>query len=93
MYPDKQQGDTWWSRFQTLLDTQTEWPTLYLFKFIVPKAGLDDIKQVFEGHTVTVRASTRGNYLSVTAQMEMQSSEEVISVYRAAGEVEGVVAL
>ena len=76
-----------------LLDEQTEWPTRYVFKFIVPRAGQEALERVFGDHPVIVRASTRGNYVSVTAQMEMQSSDEVIEVYQAAGRVEGVISL
>lgn len=83
----------WWTRFQTLLDDQTQWPTRYLFKFIAPRASLDDLQAVFGQHPVDVRASQKGNYVSVTAEMEMHSSDEVIAVYKAAGRVEGVISL
>ncbi len=86
-------GAAWWQRFQGLLDDQTEWPTRYIFKFIVPKAGLNALKEVFGDHPVKVRASTRGNYVSVTARMEMQSSQEVIDIYQSAAQVEGVISL
>lgn len=83
----------WWDRFRTLLDGQNEWPAPYLFKFIVPRSGLEELKDVFGEHPVIVRASTRGRYVSVTAKMKMGSSDEVIEVYRAAGAVDGVIAL
>ncbi len=86
-------GESWWENFAALLDDQNDWPAAYLFKFIVPKAGLEQMKGVFDGHPVKVRASNQGNYLSVTARLEMNSSDEVIAVYKAAGEVEGVVSL
>lgn len=82
-----------WQGFQDLLDDQHDWPEEYLFKFIVPRAGLDQMTEVFGGHPVKVRASTRGNYVSVTARMLMNSSDEVIAIYTAAAEVEGVVSL
>lgn len=92
MYYTNAEG-AWWERFRELLDGQNEWPGPYLFKFIVPRAGLEDLKEVFGEHPVLVRASTRGRYVSVTATMEMESSDEVIGIYRAAGQVEGVIAL
>jgi len=88
-----QDDEDWWTNFQKLLDDQNNWPTEYLFKFIVPRAGLEAIQQVFGDHPVTVRASSRGNYVSVTAKMMMNSSDEVVDVYTAAAEVEGVVSL
>lgn len=93
MQNEPQNNRAWWRRFQALLDDQTEWPSKYLFKFIVPRAGLNELKAVFGEHPVKVRASTKGNYVSVTAKMEMQSSDEVIHIYRAAGEVDGVISL
>lgn len=83
----------WWSHFHDLLDRQTEWPNEYTFKFIVPRAGLEELQEVFGDHPVTVRASSRGRYVSVTAHMQMHSAEEVINIYHAAGEVEGVISL
>lgn len=91
--PDPRHDADWWRNFRTLLDEQNDWPTEYLFKFIVPRAALDEMKAVFGAHPVTVRASSKGRYLSVTARMQMASSEEVVAVYTAAGRVEGVIAL
>ncbi len=85
-------GEAWFVRFQALLDEQTDWPADYLFKFIVPAKELDEMKEVL-GEEVKVRSSSRGNYMSVTANRYMASSREVIAVYKAAGEVDGVIAL
>lgn len=83
----------WWSSFQELLDDQTEWPSEYLFKFIVPKDDLEDLKSVFGHVEVEERASRKGNYISVTTRMEMHSSDEVIAIYKAAGAIDGVISL
>lgn len=86
-------GEEWWDNFQRLLDDQIDFPSEYIFKFIVPSANLDDLKNVFGHYPVEVRRSSKGNYVSVTARMEMNSSEEVIAVYSAAAEVEDVISL
>ncbi|MGI9173797.1 MAG: DUF493 family protein [Rhodothermales bacterium] len=86
-------GEAWWIRFQELLDDQTEWPSPYLFKFIVPTSNVDEMKALFDDHPVKTRPSKAGNYTSVTALLEMQSSDEVIAVYAAAAEVDGVISL
>lgn len=93
MGPLSEQDSAWWSRFQSLLDDQVEWPEEYLFKFIAPQASLEDLKAVFGRYPIEVRASSKGNYYSVTARMRMHSSDEVIAVYKAAAEVEGVISL
>ena len=87
------QGKAGWERFQNLLDDQMEWPSVYVFKFIAPQAGLDELRAIFGEHPVRVRASRRGNYISVTAHIEMHSSYEVIALYKAAAVVEGVILL
>lgn len=93
MQPLASQDGDWWARFRALLDDQNEWPDTYLFKFIVPTDELDQVRAIFEGHPLRVRASRKGNYMSVTARMQMESSDEVIDVYKAAAQVEGVISL
>lgn len=86
-------GQEWWDNFQRLLEDQIDFPSEYIFKFIVPSGNLEDLKSVFGHYPVEVRESRRGNYVSVTARMEMNSSDEVIAVYSAAAEVEDVISL
>lgn len=90
---DSSSSAEWWDRFQGLLDDQNDWPASYVFKFIVPSDNLDELKRVFGEHPVRTRPSRKGNYTSVTAKMEMHSSDEVVAVYQAAGRVEGVISL
>ena len=95
MVPDKDSTDSgeWWGNFQRLLESELDWPGEYVFKFIVPKSGLEEMKSVFEGEEIVVRASSAGNYLSVTARLQVDTSEDVIAIYTAAGEIEGVISL
>ena len=86
-------SEEWWSKFRQLLEEQADWPSEYLFKFIVPKAGLEALREVFGDEETIVRASTRGKYLSVTARVTVQSPDEVIAVYTEAGKIEGVISL
>lgn len=83
----------WWANFQQLLDDNNEWPVHYIFKFIVPKVGLAELKTIFKDHSIDVKASSKGNYLSLTMHIFVESSDEVVEVYKAAGQVEGVIAL
>ena len=93
MEPIRKPGNTSWERFQDLLDDQMDWPSLYVFKFIVPHGALDQLKAIFGRHPVQVRTSRAGNYASVTARMEMHSSYEIIALYKAAAVIEGVILL
>jgi putative lipoic acid-binding regulatory protein len=91
--PGRQSDQGWWQNFKELLDDQNDWPTEYLFKFIVPRDGVEKMKKVFGEHPVRIRVSKKGNYASVTAKIEMGSSEEVVAIYTAAADVEGVLSL
>jgi putative lipoic acid-binding regulatory protein len=90
--PDGESQD-WWEQFQDLLDEQTEWPTEYLFKFIVPRPELPELKEALDEKPDKERASRKGNYVSVTMSRHVTSSDEVIDVYQSVAEVEDVIAL
>lgn len=84
-------------RFQSLrtkLDKHYAWPALYMFKFIVPAGKAQDLRQLFPLHiTSTEKQSEKGNYVSLTYQMMMPSSQSVIDVYQRVSVIEGIVAL
>jgi putative lipoic acid-binding regulatory protein len=82
-----------WGSLREKLDQHYAWPALYTFKFIVPKEKEHEVTSLFPNHTATIRPSKNGNYISITLQMMMPSTESVISVYMATTEVEGIIAL
>lgn len=80
--------------FKERLDGYYDWPCSYLFKFIAPSDRLEELVAIFDAEVdVQTRESRRGNYVSVTAEVEMGSSDEVVGVYRRAGEIDGVMPL
>jgi len=79
--------------FHQKLDQQYNWPALYMFKFIVPRGKEQGIKRLFPKNDILEKLSTKGNYSSLTIQMMLNSSEEVIRIYTEAGQVEGVISL
>lgn len=91
--PEAEDDAAWWARFKELLDDQNDWPAQYTFKFIAPAGRVDELKEVFGDHPVRVRASSKGNYKSVTAQIRMSSSEEVLAIYEEASSIDGVISL
>ena len=90
---EDEKPEEWWDRFQDLLDDQSEWPSDYTFKFIAPAAELENLKAVFGHHTISIRPSRKGNYASVTATMQMHSSDEILAVYKSASKIPGLVSL
>jgi len=83
----------WINGFREKLDQHYSWPSLYMFKFIVPAGKEEEVKQLFPMHTATEKPSRQGNYTSVTIQMMMPSSDAVIDIYLKASKIEGIVAL
>lgn len=76
-----------------MLDQEHQWPTWYLFKFIVPRGKEDEVIALFPEAETSVKASSKGKYRSVTAKMMMLSSSDVLDIYEKAGHIEGVIAL
>ena len=85
--------EAWEMKFRERLDRAHVWPSLYTFKFIVKSGKEDEIRRLFPMHTNTARLSRNGNYTSLTFQMMMPSSDAVISVYRKAATIDGIIAL
>ncbi len=79
--------------FRKKLDSLHAWPSLYMFKFIVPSGKEEEVYALFPNNELKTKTSSQGNYVSVTAQVMMPSSEHVVRKYREAYEIEGVLAL
>ena len=78
---------------QAKLDEVHTWPCPYMFKFIAPMSRVDELTQLLKGRPFTTRYSKNARYVSFTAEWEVRSSEEVISLYREAAKIKGVIAL
>lgn len=86
-----------YEKLKAQLDEGFEWPTIYMFKFIIPAdnkrlAKLESLFNTKEAR-VTTRQSRNGNYISITAKEMMMSPERVIDRYLEAEKIEGLIAL
>lgn len=81
------------SAFKKQLDDHYEWPSKYLFKFIVPSGREGEFEGIFPGEVLKFRSSKGGKYVSISADVVMTSSEEVMDIYRKAYKIEGVISL
>ena len=79
--------------FKEKLDQEHEWPTTYMFKFIVPHGKEDEVRQLFPKTQVTTKASREGKYVSVTSKMYIRSADEVVEIYQKAKLIEGIISL
>ncbi|HTH55978.1 MAG TPA: DUF493 family protein [Cyclobacteriaceae bacterium] len=83
----------WRESLREKLEQYYAWPALYTFKFIVPKGKENEVKSLFPNHESSERSSKNGNYTSVTINMMVNSSDEVISVYQKVSTIEGIIVL
>lgn len=86
-------NEEWITSFREKLEQHYAWPSLYIFKFIVPAGQEHRVKELFPNHEASERGSSQGKYTSVTIQMMMPSSESVIDIYKKASAIEGLIAL
>ncbi len=72
---------------------QTDFPTLYMFKFIVPIGKEHEVAGLLPHNEAALKKSTKGNYVSVTIKAMMPTSESIISIYVRAAAIEGIISL
>lgn len=80
-----------------LLET-SEWPSEYLFKFIVlsDKQKIKDLEDIFNnmGAIIYTKASKNGKYTSVSMHVVMKDPDAVVEKYKEVAEkIEGVISL
>ncbi|WP_143959402.1 DUF493 family protein [Litoribacter populi] len=79
--------------FKEKLEAQTNFPSVYMFKFIIPNGRQDEIAALLPNCDMTVKESTKGTYVSATIKAMMPSSDAVMDVYERASTIEGVISL
>ena len=86
-----------YDRLKEELEKNTDWPTKYMYKFIMPnkEENIDKVKQNFGNQDVDLKKnySKTGKYVSVTLVTEEKNPEAVINRYKSMEEIEGLVAL
>ena len=79
------------------LEESLKFPSIYMFKFIVPGdlKKVAEVEALFNTKTsqVSTKQSSTGKFISVTAKEVMNSSLEIISKYREAEHIEGLISL
>ncbi|MEO0813093.1 MAG: DUF493 family protein [Myxococcota bacterium] len=80
-------------RLRELLDAEYQWPALYTFKFIVPSAQAEQVERLFPPGASSRRNSAKGNYVTVSATLNVGSAESVIAMYEDAAHIEGLISI
>ena len=86
-----------YNRLKAELDLSNSWPALYLYKFIVP-TDVDNIVRVEEafdcmGAVIKTTKSKTGKFTSISVDVMMKDSQEIIDKYIEVSTLEGIISL
>ncbi len=92
-----QNTQEFYDRLKVELDLSNTWPAIYLFKFIVPT--LDDniirVEEAFDcmGAVIKTTQSKTGKFTSVSVDVMVKDSQEIIDKYIEVSTIEGIISL
>ncbi|MBR9997500.1 MAG: DUF493 domain-containing protein [Cyclobacteriaceae bacterium] len=79
--------------FKTQLENHYDFPTEYLFKFIVPHEQVEKLKSLFPPEKVSIKRSRTGKYVGVSCKLNMETSGQIIDIYKEAYLIKGIISL
>ncbi|MDN3668978.1 DUF493 family protein [Echinicola jeungdonensis] len=79
--------------FKQKLEEQSSFPTLYMFKFIVPNGKEDEVAALLPNNDIKLKESAKGTYVSVTIKAMMPDSDSILNIYDEASKIEGIISL
>ena len=86
-----------YSKLKVQLDDTTSFPADYMYKFIVPtdENQVQEVEDLFNdsGAVINTKKSKTGKYVSVSIVLKIESSDKVISYYKKAGKIKGIISL
>lgn len=89
--------EEFFERLRGELAASTEWPSIYLFKFIVPsdKEKIRQVEDAFNqlGAVIKTTPSSKGTFTSVSVNVQMQGPDQVIEKYKEVSTIEGIISL
>ena len=89
--------EAFYTKLKAQLDDTTTFPSDYLYKFIVPTDAnqVAEVEELFNntGAVITTKKSKTGKYISVSIVLKVQTSIEVISYYKKAEKIKGIISL
>ncbi len=89
--------ESFYIKLKNQLDETTQFPSDYMYKFIVPSDGnqLNQIQKIFDqkNAVITERKSKTGKYISVSIVINLVNSNAVISYYKKTEKIKGIISL
>jgi putative lipoic acid-binding regulatory protein len=89
--------ESFYQKLKIKLDNTTQFPADYLYKFIVSaeESRVEQVQALFDnkGAVITTKKSKTGKYISVSIVLKLESSDNVISYYKQAEKIKGIISL
>jgi len=89
--------EEFYDRLRGELEQSTEWPSEYLFKFIMPSVddNAERVENAFNGMGAVIKTSKSktGKFTSVSVNVQMINAQAVIDKYLEVSTIEGIVSL
>ncbi|WP_016989531.1 DUF493 family protein [Flavobacterium sp. ACAM 123] len=89
--------EEFYERLKVELDRSNTWPAVYLFKFIVPSEAdnVVRVEQAFDcmGAVIKTTKSKTGKFTSVSIDVQVKDSQEIIDKYLEVSTIKGIVSL
>lgn len=89
--------EEFYNKLKKQLNETSEFPTNYLFKFIVPSQGegVCKVKEIFfeKEASVSTKKSKNGKYTSISISIKMDTADAIISKYMQADKIENIISL
>lgn len=79
--------------FKQILNGSYVWPDIFPFKFIVLPEYVDDLKAILNTENVVLKPSKTGKYISVSADIMIHNSQEVLDIYEKIKAIKDIIAL
>jgi len=95
--PNKNDAE-FYANLENKLSKTSNWPSAYLYKFIVPtsEAKIKKLVDIFDnlGAVINTKQSSKGKFTSVSIHLKMNNPQDVITKYKEVGKkIEGVISL
>ena len=92
-----QDSSAFYERLKTELDNSNTWPAEYLFKFIVPSVdnNVVEVQSAFDGIGAIIKTtkSKTGKFTSISVDVTMEGSDDIIQKYQQVSHIKGIVSL
>lgn len=84
-------------RLKEELNNTSNWPSEYLYKFIVPTdpKKVEEVENAFDnmGAVIKTHQSKTGKYTSLSVNVTMESPQDVVEKYIEVSNIEGIISL